>query len=288
LAYASGVEFTAVGYTAKDTTKTLLSNNADYSKVAGNGETFLPLLYFAGAVAFDLLVDFAIDKSGSETARNIKDGIDLAMMLTPLGAAKNGGKELVKAAAKEGAEFVSENVAKTTAKTTAKEVAKTTGEVTANLAKTATKETTEALGEKVAKESAKKETKEGVEKSEVKELQLIGSRDPAYLAAQAEKRASEKVVLDTLTDAQKARVNQIDNINHQLISHKNLAGDILDENHIKKLANGKAGLQKATDALQKSLKNPTLSTEQREFLQLKIDESNQVIRRIDELIKTKK
>jgi len=51
LAYASGLDFSSVSYTATDTTSSLLLNNADYSKVKGNGETFLPLLYFAGAVA---------------------------------------------------------------------------------------------------------------------------------------------------------------------------------------------------------------------------------------------
>gem|GEM_PF-5353184 len=160
----------------------------------------MPLLYFAGAVAFDMLVDYAIDKSGSETARKVKDGIDLAMTFTPLGAAKNGGKELVKAAAKEGAEFVSENIAKTVTKTTAKEVAKTTGEfvgektaeniaktttktttkevakttgetLTETIAKTATKEATEALGEKVAKESAKDGTESVVKTAEKKAVE---------------------------------------------------------------------------------------------------------------------
>jgi len=113
------------------------------------------------------------------------------MMLTPLGAAKNGGKQLVKTAAKEGAEFVSENVVKTVTKTTGEFVGEKTAE---NIAKVATKETAEVVSQNLAKTTAKEvagETAENIAKTTAKEsTEFISEK----LAKDATKDGAESVV----------------------------------------------------------------------------------------------
>jgi hypothetical protein len=89
-----------------------------------------------------------------------------------------------------------------------------------------------------------------------------------------------------LSKAQTARVKKINEIEHMLISHKNLSGDpnFLDEGHLIKLRGARQGLTKNRDALQKSLSNRNLDSDARDLIQERVDTANSLIDRINELV----
>jgi len=87
------------------------------------------------------------------------------------------------------------------------------------------------------------------------------------------------------TPAQEARLKTIKEIIHNLEVRKSLTGEILDTGHIIKLENNRKGLIKAINALKNSLKNPNLGSREREIIEEVIQKAEEVINRIDELLK---
>ncbi|MCP2727756.1 hypothetical protein [Limnofasciculus baicalensis] len=86
------------------------------------------------------------------------------------------------------------------------------------------------------------------------------------------------------TPAQKARIDTIDEIEHNWERRYTLSGDNLDPGHIIKIQDAIRGLQKARDALQASLKNPHLDPVARAAIQSRIDTANRLINRANELL----
>ncbi|HAA32457.1 MAG TPA: hypothetical protein DDW76_10420 [Cyanobacteria bacterium UBA11369] len=71
---------------------------------------------------------------------------------------------------------------------------------------------------------------------------------------------------------------------HNWEVRRTLSGENLDPGHIEKIKNGIAGLEKAKNGLQNSLKNPNLDPVTRAAIQSRIDIATQLIDRANQLL----
>lgn len=102
--------------------------------------------------------------------------------------------------------------------------------------------------------------------------------------------------INTLTDAQKSRLNSLNNTINDHLTESDFSGTLRDLQG-DPVPNGKGGyfdhagemrdsyrsLQKIRDGLEGSLKNPNLSDVDRRLLQEGLDKANSYIKRIEEL-----
>ncbi len=121
-----------------------------------------------------------------------------------------------------------------------------------------------------------------------------GASDDVAKAASGARNGLESA--NTLTDAQKSRLNSVENtINDHLTEHdfsgtlRDLTGDPVPNgnggffDHIGEMKDSYKALQKAKKGLEGSLKNPNLSNVDREILQNGLDKANSYIERIENL-----
>ena len=85
---------------------------------------------------------------------------------------------------------------------------------------------------------------------------------------------------DSLTDAQRAAVNRVKEIQHNFNARSTLSGDpnFLDVGHIKKIQDGVRGLENSIQSLQGSLNNPNLTNNARNILQKSLDVAEDLVR----------
>jgi valyl-tRNA synthetase len=87
------------------------------------------------------------------------------------------------------------------------------------------------------------------------------------------------------TPAQESRLKTIKEIIHNIEVRKSLSGEVLDAGHIEKLKNHRRGLEKAVNALRNSLRNPNMDSRVKEAIEESIKNAEDVLRRINELLK---
>lgn len=103
---------------------------------------------------------------------------------------------------------------------------------------------------------------------------------------------------NTLTDAQKSRLNALENTINDHLTEDDFSGTLRDLqgnpvpngkggyfDHLGEMKNSYASLKKIKKALEGSLNNPNLSTVDRELLQEGLDKANLYISKIQELFK---
>ena len=106
----------------------------------------------------------------------------------------------------------------------------------------------------------------------------------------------DRNTVDTLTDAQKSRLNSLNNTINDHLTESDFSGTLRDLqgdpvpngkggyfDHVGEMRDSYRSLQKIRDALEGSLKNPNLSDSDRALLQEGLDKANSYIKRIEEL-----
>ena len=186
-----------------------------------------------------------------------------------------GTKQAIKAG-KKAAQKAGEKAAKNATEKAAKKAAKK------KLAKEAGKEAAEKGAEKAAKEAAEKATEKTAKET----------------AEKAAEEAAEKGIKssNTLTDAQKSRLNALENTINDHLTDGDFSGTLRDLqgnpvpngrdgyfDHLGEMQDSYKSLQKIKKALKGSLKNPRLSDVDRALLQEGLDKANSYINKIEEL-----
>ena len=186
-----------------------------------------------------------------------------------------GTKQAIKAG-KKAARKAGEKAAKNATEKAAKKAAKK------KLAKEAGKEAAEKGAEKAAKEAAEKATEKTAKET----------------AEKAAEEAAEKGIKssNTLTDAQKSRLNALENTINDHLTDGDFSGTLRDLqgnpvpngrggyfDHLGEMQDSYKSLQKIKKALKDSLKNPRLSDVDRALLQEGLDKANSYINKIEEL-----
>ncbi len=125
-----------------------------------------------------------------------------------------------------------------------------------------------------------------------KALGVVNKFDDGYDASKAGKATN------TLTDAQKSRLNTLDNTIEHNLKETDFSGTLRDlqgnpvpnplggyYDHLTEMKQSYTSFNKIKKGLEGSLKNPNLSSIERELLQNGLDKANSYINRIEELFK---
>lgn len=132
--------------------------------------------------------------------------------------------------------------------------------------------------------------------SKVDDVAEVAAEEADDVARAAEKAKNGLDSANTLTDAQRSRLNSVENtIKDHLTEHdfsgtlRDLTGDPVPNgkggyfDHLGEMKDSYKALQKAKSGLEGSLKNPNLSIKDREMLQNGLDKANEYLEKIENL-----